>query len=196
MGKSCAGIRVGSGVWGWVVEVLGGAAYPCGMSRFWRCAVMVWLLLVCGAARGQVALYANFEANDLTQTSTFVTGGTFGLYDDAYHLGPVHLGADLRGSVLSSGSTGLSKALAGVRVAVKPPLLPIKPYVQLSGGFARLTTSSVNTDWKPAYELNGGVDLTVLPHIDWRMFEVGAGQASGIPDSEFHIATGVVLRFF
>ena len=168
------------------------------MVRFVRGAFFAGVLLCGVAARGQVAVYANFEANDLTQTSTFVTGGTFGVYDDFYRLGPIHLGGDLRGSVLSKDSTNLTKVLVGGRLAVKPPVLPIKPYVQFNAGLAKLTTASaaVQPGYKAAYEVNGGVDLTFLPHLDWRMVEVGAGNINGIPNSEFHVATGLVLRFF
>ncbi len=168
------------------------------MPKSVRVAVLLALALLSGstAARAQLALYGNFEANDLTQTSTFVTGGTFGLYDDFYRLGPIHLGTDIRGSVLAKDSTNLSKVLVGVRLAVKPPILPIKPYVQLNGGVAKLTSGSIQPGYKPAYEVNGGIDLTVLPHVDWRVVEVGAGEINGQPDSEFHLATGLVFRFF
>ncbi len=167
------------------------------MLKAFRTAVLLaTALLGSVAARAQIALYGNFEANDLTQNSTFVTGGTFGLYDDFYHLGPIRLGADARGSVLSKDSTNLSKILVGVRLAVKPPILPIKPYVQFNAGIAKLTSGQIQPGYKPAYEVNGGVDLTFLPHVDWRMVEIGAGAINGQPDSEFHLATGLVFRFF
>ncbi len=167
------------------------------MVKFVRSALLVCSTLLCvSAARGQIALYGNFEANDLTQTSTFVTGGTFGLYDDFYKLGPISFGTDVRGSILSKDQTNLSKILVGVRLAAKPPILPIKPYVQLNGGVAKLTAGQIQPGYKLAYEINGGVDLTFLPHVDWRMVEIGAGEISGQPDSQFHIATGLVFRFF
>ncbi len=169
-----------------------------------RCAFCVCLLLLCGsAARAQIALYGNFEATNLNgaqfnanNTSSWVTGGTFGLYDDFYSFGPVKFGTDVRGSVLSSDSKSLNKILVGVRLAVKPPVLPIKPYVQLNGGVASLSQGSYKPGYKLAYEVNGGVDLTFLPHVDWRMVEVGGGEISDVAGSQFHVATGLVFRFF
>ncbi len=162
------------------------------------CIAACFLLLCCGSARAQLALYGNFEANDQTQTSTFLTGGTFGLYDDFFKLGPIRAGTDVRGSIVSKDNEKLSKILVGVRLAAKPPILPIKPYVQLNGGVAKLSTASasVQPGYKLAYEVNGGVDLTFLPHVDWRMVEIGVGEIDGIPNSQFHIATGLVFRFF
>ena len=154
------------------------------------------LSLLCGAARAQVALYANFEVNNLSQTNTWLPGGTFGLYDDFYKLGPLHAGADFRGSIESRNGVDLNKVLAGFRVAVKPPVLPIKPYVQASAGIAHIDTATTHSGAELAYELNGGVDLTFLPHLDWRIAEIGGGNIQGQPGSEFHISTGLVLRFF
>lgn len=156
------------------------------------------LLLGGSAAQAQLAVYGNFEANDLTQTSTFVTGGTFGAYDDFFRLLPIRVGLDVRGSHLSKDSTDLTEVLGGVRLAVKPPLLPIKPYVQLEGGVAKLGTGSatVQPGYKLAYQVNGGVDVTFFPHLDWRAVEIGAGAIDGIPNSQFHVATGLVFRFF
>lgn len=148
------------------------------------------------AARAQVALYANLEVNNLSQGNTWLPGGTFGLYDDFYKLGPIHAGADLRGSIESRNGTDLNKVLAGFRVAVKPPVLPIKPYVQASAGIAHINTAMSHSGAELAYELNGGVDLTFLPHLDWRIAEIGGGKIQDQPGSQFHIGTGLVLRFY
>ena len=90
---------------------------------------LVAALLSSVAAGAQLAAYGAFEATnlsgttlDLSNSGSFVTGGTFGVYDDAFGIGPVHLGADVRGSVLSGdNSKTLHKYFAGVRLAVKPP---------------------------------------------------------------------------
>lgn len=161
-------------------------------------AVSLALLLGGGALHAQLAVYGNVEANDLTQTSTFVTGGTFGVYDDFFRLLPLRVGLDVRGSTLSGSNNSLTKVLGGVRVAVKPPLLPIKPYVQFDAGVAKLTTPSMTVQLgnRLAYEAAGGVDITFLPHLDWRAVEVGVGKINGVPNSQFHVATGLVFRFF
>lgn len=142
------------------------------------------------AAHAQIALYANLEADNVSvNAKNWYTGGTFGLYDDYYHLGPLHIGADLRGSILKNGNSTYSRVLGGFRAAAKPPVLPIKPYVQISAGVDGFNTPSHLT-----YEINGGVDLTFLPHLDWRVAEVGGGP--GNQGTPVHIATGLVFRFF
>lgn len=88
------------------------------------------------------------------------------------------------------------KVLGGFRVAAKPPILPIKPYLQISAGAGKLDAGSLKGSYHLGYEVNGGVDLTFFPHLDWRVAEVGGGSFQGQPGSDLHIATGLVLRFF
>ncbi len=154
------------------------------------------LFAFAGSARAQVAVYANFEANELRQTNSFLYGGTFGLYDDFYKLGPLRFGADIRGSSQSSGDVNYVKILGGLRVAAKPPILPIKPYAQISAGPERENAGSMKGSYHVGYEVNGGVDLTFLPHLDWRVVEIGGGNFGSPAENQFHIATGLVLRFF
>ena len=155
-------------------------------------------LLVCGtAARAQVALYANFEGSRFDTPDKFYFGGTFGLYDDFYKFGPLHLGADIRGSKLSGGDHNSAfRVLGGLRAAVKPPILPIKPYAELLAGVASTDIGAVPGSKHAMAEANGGVDLAFLPHLDWRIAEVGGQIAGNRADANFHIATGIVLRFF
>ncbi len=162
-----------------------------------RSLLLAAALLTCaGAVRAQVAVYANFEGNDLRQANTFLYGGTFGLYDDFYKLGPLRIGADVRGASQSSGDLNYVKILGGLRVAAKPPILPIKPYAQISAGPERENAGSLKGSYHVGYEVNGGVDLTFLPHLDWRIAEIGGGNFGSATENQFHIATGLVLRFF
>ena len=154
------------------------------------------LLIFAGTLPAQVAVYANFEANDLRQTDSWIYGGTFGLYDDFYKLGPLRIGADIRGSSQSSGNLNYVKILGGLRIAAKPPILPIKPYAQISAGPERENAGPIKGNYHVGYEVNGGVDLTFLPHLDWRVAEIGGGNFGSQTDKQFHIATGLVLRFF
>ena len=55
---------------------------------------------------------------------------------------------------------------------------------------------SLKGSYHVGYEVNGGVDLTFLPHLDWRVAEIGAGNFGSQTEKQFHIATGLVLRFF
>lgn len=134
-------------------------------------------------------------------------GVTFGVIP----IGPVRIGLDLRGST-KPGTNGTDLLLAGPKVALKLPLIAFKPYLQASGGYLatriRITTgfpagSSV-TDRFAAYEIMAGVDHHLLPFIDLRLIEVGAGKgysysSAGIGGNYtvnlFTINTGVVLNF-
>ena len=137
-------------------------------------------------------------------------------------LGPIRLGFDLRGST-KSGVNGVDTALFGVKLAVKPPLLPIKPYVQISGGYVATrtanlgtytsgsTTTSVGgtaTDKYAAFEGIAGIDYHFLPFLNLRLIEIGAGKGydvggisfgnvanSGQNLTIFTINTGVVVHF-
>ena len=155
-------------------------------------------MLVCAAAaHAQVAIYANFEGAHFDLPDKFYAGGTFGIYDDFYKFGPLYLGADLRGSKLSgSDHNSATRVLAGFRAAAKAPVLPIKPYAEVLAGVASTDVGSVGGTKHLAAEINGGVDLTFLPHLDWRIAEVGRQVAGAKADANFHVSTGIVLRFF
>src|ERR1700734_2545901 len=85
---------------------------------------------------------ANTRSNDVNPL-----GGTGGVYYDFMKLGPVRLGADLRGSILTTkrgayvnfngGGARIYSALGGVRAVFHTPIAPLKPYIQGSAGLGR-----------------------------------------------------------
>ena len=132
-------------------------------------------------------------------------GGTFGVYDNFAPFGPVKFGGDARFFIQNSAnSTTYGNKLAGflfgprLQIALPPPI-PVKPYVQLQVGAVGTnngTSSSKSTSF--AYQVNGGVDFTVLPHLDIRG-EYGAGQLMSISNSNHTLqefGVGLVLRLF
>lgn len=174
----------------------------------------ILLVLTAAKAQAQVGLYVNFtaqhvgaatgqlfgSANNLSN-GMFLYGPTFGIYNDFLHAGPLHVGADIHGSILSNGDAKLNNGLFGLRAAIKAPVLPIKPYIQASAGVAgfnygrrQALTNSFT------YEVSGGVDLTFLPRLDWRLIEVGggalthSGPGANAGNGIFHISTGLVFR--
>ena len=179
--------------------------------------ILLALALVPIAARAQLALYATVDADRRSQSnlfafppagssndsSTWLYGPTVGVYYDFIHLGPLVAGVDLRGEFVRGSGYTRNSGLGGVRVAIKPPILPIKPYVQGSLGVAH-----TNGPGSPTYANNleyriaGGLDLTVLPRIDWRILEVGGGSlvnysfGSGFNQSNslLSFGTGLVFR--
>ena len=173
------------------------------------------------AADAQLAVYGKFDllhnsqdednssiANNLQ--TTFFYGGGVGVYDDFFHVGPVHVGVDVRGDVLTGKYSNYRDVLGGVRVAVKIPFLSFRPYVQGSVGAGGtrgtspllngITSNSYAT--KFTYVVFGGLDRRIVPHVDFRAIEVGVGQQTSDSDAVgaskpvlVFISSGLVVRF-
>jgi hypothetical protein len=162
----------------------------------------------------QVGIYGKLDINHFSGSivagvpaaSTWYYGPGVGVYYDFLHLGPVSLGADLRGDLLYGSQSKYRSALFGLRLAAKPPLLPIRPYIQgsVGAGGPRYTGplgAGINPpgySTKFQYQIAGGVDFTLLPHLDLRAAEIGYGRMTGINEpvtTMLTISTGLVFRF-
>ncbi|GAC1650485.1 MAG: hypothetical protein NVS9B15_10100 [Acidobacteriaceae bacterium] len=182
-------------------------------------AVFALLLLLADVlpGRAQVSIYGTFSPIRISNTAN---GNVYGSYWDkgfgggvtltVLPLGPLSLGLDLRGST-TTGSSGTDTALGGLKLGLRVPLIALKPYVQASGGYLRTRTSvglgsmagATSKYGFGVYEVMGGVDTAIFPHIDLRLIEIGAGQGknisgptSGLADiSILTVNTGVVLHF-
>ena len=148
--------------------------------------------------------------NQLTSLTPVGFGG--GVTFNVLPLPFVSLGVDLRGSS-KPGTVGADTALFGLKATFKPPVLKLKPYAQVSGGYYATRTTNVSTSASPPYtpiggtygnqgamyEVLGGLDVPVAPFFDIRVIEVGGGQAFGLFNSQtsgvFTINSGVVLHF-
>jgi hypothetical protein len=124
-------------------------------------------------------------------------GGTGGVYYDFMKLGPVKLGADLRGSIMTTKrgaylnfngpGARIYSVLGGVRGSFQTPVKSLKPYLQLSAGLGRSDYglySGPPTSNQPVpnaiysnfeYEGLAGLDIKLLPIVDWRVAEFGYG---------------------
>jgi hypothetical protein len=153
-------------------------------------------------------------------------GFTTGVSWDFKQLGPALLTADVRAVYTSAHEGAQSNAqgsgshiysyLGGVRASFHTPISILRPYVQGSLGYARsnygvLTNAGLTTSGNTVYpgvptqgslEYHGfaGVDMRVLPILDWRVAEVGFGalQSSGNFGHTYPlytITTGVVFHF-
>jgi hypothetical protein len=124
-------------------------------------------------------------------------GGTGGVYYDFMKLGPVKLGADLRGSILTTKrgayinfngpGAHIYSVLGGVRGSFQTPVKSLKPYLQISMGLGRSDYGLYSG--RPAssqplpniiynnfqYEGLAGLDIKLLPILDWRVAEFGYG---------------------
>jgi hypothetical protein len=163
------------------------------------------------------------NANGGTKATIDVSGGTFGGYYDFKTLGPVRLGADLRGNFESSsrgaGVTAvgagahLYSVLGGVRGAFHTRYSFLEPYVQLSGGLGRSDyglVRNVNGTTPPlngAYALQNsfefhvfaGADIHLASFLDFRVVELGYGGLSAFGNNSHEyplrtVSTGLVFR--
>lgn len=140
-----------------------------------------------------------------TNGSIEPVGGTGGITYNFRTLGPVRLGVDARGSITSSTKSAytsytaagghIDSGLAGLRATFHTPFIPIKPYVQGSIGAARtnfgtqynngLATSGVSgqtgvqLSTHLEYDVFAGVDIAILPFVDFRVVELGYGAIQG-----------------
>ena len=120
-------------------------------------------------------------------------GGTGGAYWDFMKLGPVKLGVDARGSILTTKrgayinfdgpGARIYSVLGGVRASFHTPIAALKPYIQGSVGLGRSDYGLFNNGSSGSngiynnFEYQGlaGVDVRLLPMLDWRMVEFGYG---------------------
>ena len=124
-------------------------------------------------------------------------GGTGGVYYDFLKLGPVKLGADVRGSILTTKrgayvnfngpGARIYSALGGVRASFQTPVKSLKPYIQISAGLGRSdyglfvyrppsqapVPNAIFSNFQ--YEGLAGLDIKLLPIVDWRVAEFGYG---------------------
>ena len=174
------------------------------------------MILPC-AAKAQAAIYGMLSAGHYsglgvgygtpsTQSGGMTAdGGTFGVYDNFLPFGPIRFGGDARVFIQNSAnSTTYGNKLAGFIVGPRleiapPPPIPVKPYIQLEfGGAGTNNGSSHSKTTSFAYQVNGGIDFTIVPHLDIRG-EYGAGQLTGINGANHTLqefGVGLVLRLF
>jgi len=160
-------------------------------------------------------------------------GGTGGIYYDFLKLGPVKLGADLRGTLTSTkrgaytdyngGGARLYSALGGVRAVFHTRFVPLHPYLQASAGLARTNYGLLyNAAGVLTYNQSGGLlnsssdnrillhnnfqymgyaglDITLLPIMDFRLVEFGYGGLNPMGTTSHNypvksVSSGVVFH--
>jgi hypothetical protein len=187
------------------------------LKRVWAILFVLSFVFVTVRGHAQVAVYAmgsggflssvNAPSGPLTLTSDSFSayGGTFGVYDNYRHFGPVKFGGDGRFFIQSSANNNsygnqLRGGFVGARVALFSRTVPFSPYIQAEiGGVGTNygTQSSRSTSF--AYQIQGGLDYTIVPHLDAR-FEYGAGeigsQFSGTRQEMQQVGLGLVVRFY
>ena len=148
-------------------------------------------------ASAQTGIYASFTGVRPASGSDWLYGPTVGVYADRHSLLLLHLGIDLRGSVLNgSNNSSLVDGLGGIRASVVPHVVPFKIYGEglVGAGVLDVNTAHVT---RFQYQVNGGLEYTFFPRLDWRVAEASysgfTGNSTGY-DHPFGVSTGVVLR--
>jgi hypothetical protein len=170
------------------------------MSRRVRCTLPLLLVALSSVtlhAQAKLAIYGTggVEKSDLP-FSGWNAAGTFGFYFGLRHYGPLDLSADVRGDL----SKDIYSGILGPRLAVKIPILPIRPYGEFLFGGSSYSTLSNGVRDASNFTYRGvvGVDVTLIPHFDWRV--VDFSYSSGITqfNENVHpktVTTGFVIRF-
>lgn len=152
-------------------------------------------------ASAQVGVYAEFSGTRLNiPLTSWVYGPTFGAYYQTKRFGALRPGIDARGGVMiGKANTVYSDGMVGPRLAFHPRVIPITPYVEGVFGIGHVTYGLGNpltTVTKFEYDVLGGADLTLMPHLDWRVIEFSYGSLSAL-GSTIHpkiVSTGIVFR--
>lgn len=155
-------------------------------------ATLLVALFFTAIAGAQVGVYAGFSGTHLNTpagTST-IYGPLFGFY--AQHGRPLAIGADVRASLFNHNGAHFNTIAVGPRIAIRPPVLPLKPYFEALVGLASYGNSSTSPYLN--YQLLGGVDFTILPRIDWRVIEYDYSALAGNSANTKTLTTGIVLR--
>ena len=116
-------------------------------------------------------------------------GANFGAYYDFRNFGPARLGVDLRGGVLNTNKNTVNNTssrdfirqytvLGGVRASFNTPIHLIRPYGEIAVGYAKFGPVYAYNTYTEAEGLVG-IDVPVLPIMDIRAIEFGAGALFG-----------------
>jgi hypothetical protein len=167
-------------------------------------ATICLLALSCLSAKAQLTVYGKldfnrYNSNNGDNDAVNLYGGGVGIQDNFLHVGPLSLGADLRGDLDSGSQNTYYSLLFGAPVSFK--LHTVKPYLEPVVGVGGVkytgpTAAGITTHYSGELTFGGvgGVVATVLPHLDWRVVEVGyISERGGTPD--LLVSTGLGFRF-
>jgi hypothetical protein len=159
-------------------------------------AALLWLPT---ALRAQLAIYGAGSGATFSNADTNVGyGGLAGIYKQTSHaLHRISVGADLHGTFVGREGFHYYTGAAGPRIAFHFPVLPLSPYVEGLVGAANFNAGrGTNSSTHFNYQAVGGLDATILPHIDWRVIDLTYSGVASESISAFTFSTGIVIRFF
>jgi hypothetical protein len=156
-------------------------------------------LLAPATLQAQLAIYGAGTGASLSNASTNLGyGGLAGIYKQSGHVGSIiNFGGDIRGTFISRDGFHYYTGAIGPRLAIKPHIIPLDPYIEGLVGVASYNSgngTSSSTHFN--YQVVGGLDLTIFPHLDWRIVDVAYSGVSGQNIKVVTFSTGLVLRLF
>ncbi len=143
------------------------------------------------------------------QTQQVFGGVVFGGYFEVAHESKTNISLDVRDTIQHGNTASFNSFMVGPRLAWKPLVYGLKPYVQF-GVAAGRTKAPVNLAHIERLEVAGlgGVDKRLTSHVDWRIVEISYGSVSAISSQTFlfgakqlpnvhalGFSTGFVFRF-
>jgi hypothetical protein len=163
--------------------------------------LLVLVVSACPYLHAQTGVYGAFSASNYNLPNIgWQYGPTFGLYADPFGVPFVKAGVDLRETLAGTGSTQrVDSYLGGARVQLHPHVVPVMPYAEALAGVAHVNVGqgfALTNGNGFEYQILGGVDVTVAPHLDWRAVEYSWGQirVSGENFNPQTVSTGIVVR--
>jgi hypothetical protein len=148
----------------------------------------------------QLGLYGGFTVQNLGvpgNDGIVYYGGTLGAYLASGRLAILNVGVDLRGSSTRSSGDSFSSGAIGPRVGLNLHVIPLHPYVEATAGLGSLALRGSSSVTRFQYQVLGGLDITVLPRLDWRLVEYSYGGFSAPNSVTYHpktFTTGIVFR--
>src|SRR5882757_5647150 len=102
--------------------------------KHFRCLVLLFAttLLAPASLHAQIGIYAAGTGASLSNAGTsWGYGPLVGIYRQSnYAASTVRFGADLRGSFVSRDGFHYYTGAVGPRLAIKPPVIPLSPYIE------------------------------------------------------------------
>lgn len=153
------------------------------------------VLILKPSSQAQTAIYGGFSGASITSGPEGAAyGGFVGLYAQSGHY--AYFGGDFRGSFLTRNGFNFYSGAVGPRLALKPPILPLRPYIEGLVGAANYNSGkNTSSDTHVGYHVVVGLDLTLLPRIDWRVIDYDYSGNTG-PTKANIFSTGIALRLW
>ena len=161
------------------------------------------------AASAQTSVYGEVSATNYgytvngggLATSTDEVGGTVGGFYNFPIQSRLTAGLDAHFG-FGTRTPGGFKGLVSARFGVVPTKFPLRPYLEIGGGFVstrlpRLTNLvGPETISSGALELGAGLDFRVTRAVDWRLIEIEGAAGGGTKAAgSASLSTGLVYRF-